>query len=246
MGVRTAVITGCLQGIGRETLRVFAENGYNVFACAYKKDEDYEDYCDRLSKDNTVDIQPCYFDMSDNEEIKKAVKEIQKKKTDIHALINIAGINRDAFFSMVTMKDMIETFQVNFFSQIVFSQYISKLMIRNNTKGSIVFTSSTAALDGISGQTAYAASKAALIGAMRCMAIELGQNGIRVNAVAPGVIKSPMTDKLPDEIIEDRRERINLRRLGKTEDVANAFLFLSSEESSHITGQVIRIDGGIR
>ncbi len=243
---KTAMITGCLQGIGRETLRVFAGNGANVFACAYKKDDEFEDYCAELARSNSVNIYPVYFDMSDNDAVKSAVKDIQKLKTEIHALINIAGINKDAYFSMVTMNDMQDTFQVNFFSQIVLSQYISKLMIRNKTKGSIVFTSSTAALDGIAGQTAYASSKAALIGAMRCMAVELGANGIRVNAVAPGVIKSPMTDKLSDEIIEERKTKINLHRLGETTDVANTFLFLASELSSHITGQVIRIDGGTR
>ncbi len=246
MGERTAVITGCLQGIGKEALRVFAENDYNVYACAYQNNQEFEDYCQLLRSKHSVDITPIYFDMSDNDAIKAAVKEIQKEKKEIHALINIAGINRDAYFSMVSMTDMMETFQVNFFSQIVFSQYISKMMIRNKTKGSIVFTSSTAALDGIVGQTSYASSKAALIGAMRCMAIELGNSGIRVNAVAPGVIKSPMTDKLSEDIIEDRKEKINLHRLGDTTDVANLYLFLASELSSHITGQVIRIDGGTR
>ena len=243
---KTAVITGCLQGIGRETLRVFAENGANVYACVYKQSDEFDSFCENLNKKTHTKIVPLYFDMNSIEEIKGAVKTIMSRKEEIDAVINIAGVTKDALFPMITATDMLETFQINYFSQIILTQYLIKIMNRNKTKGSVVFTSSTAALDGISGQTTYAASKAALIGAMRCMAIEYGERGIRVNAVAPGVIKTPMTDKLSSGIIEDRERKMNLHRIGKASEVANVYLFLASDLSSHITGQVIRIDGGTR
>lgn len=239
------VITGCLQGIGRETLRVFAEHGANAFACAYAPDDEFEDFCKDLARENGVRITPVYCDMSDNDNIKEAARAIQREKVEINGLVNIAGINRDALFGMISYQDMMDTFQVNVFSQIIFSQYIVKLMQRNKTRGSIAFTSSITAMDGNEGQTTYGASKAALIGAMKTMAIELGKSGIRVNAVAPGVIKSPMTDKLEQGVIDKGIRRMEIPRLGKASEVAELYMFLMSDLSSHVTGQTIRIDGGI-
>ncbi len=243
---KNIVVTGCLQGIGKETLRVLAEHGANVFACAYKKTDEFERYCRELTEKNNVIIWPVYLDMMDNNSIKEGAKVIQKEKQEIHGLINIAGINKDAFFNMVTYQDMVDTFQVNFFSQIIFSQYIVKLMQRKQTAGSIAFTSSITAFDGNEGQLSYGASKAALIGAMKTMALELGKSGIRVNCVAPGVIKTPMTAALEQEIIDKKVRTMDIPRMGTAEEVANLFMFLMSDLSSHISGQTIRVDGGIR
>lgn len=243
---KNIVVTGCLQGIGQETLKNLTENGANVFACAYKQTEEYEQLCKNLSESNKVSVWPVYFDMMDNESIKKAAKIIQSQKVEIHGLINIAGINKDAFFNMVTYQDMLDTFQVNFFSQIIFSQYIVKLMQRNKTQGSIAFTSSITAIDGNEAQLSYGASKAALIGAMKTMALELGKTGIRVNAIAPGVIKTPMTESLNENVIEKKVRTMDMPRLGEAEEVANLFMFLMSDLSSHISGETIRVDGGIR
>lgn len=243
---KNIVVTGCLQGIGRETLRVLAEHGANVFACAYKQTDEYEAFCKNLSEKSQVSIWPVYFDMMDNASIKNGAKAIQSQKVEIHGLINIAGINRDAFFNMVSYQDMLDTFQVNFFSQIILSQYIVKLMQRKQTAGSIVFTSSITALDGNEGQLSYGASKAALIGAMKTMALELGKTGIRVNAIAPGVIATPMTAPLDKSILDRKIKTMDIPRLGTPEEVADVLMFLMSDLSRHITGQVIRIDGGIR
>lgn len=242
---KNIVVTGCLQGIGKATLTTFAENGANVFACAYQKNDEFEEYCDKLSKQNGVQILPIYFDMFDNDSIKEAAREIQKAKMEIHGLVNIAGITRDAFFNMLTYRDLVDTFQVNVFSQIVFSQYIVKLMQRHRTEASIVFTSSITALDGNAGQVAYGASKAALLGAMRSMALELGNTGIRVNAVCPGVIKTPMTANLSEQVIAEKEKTMEIPRLGEAQEVADVFMYLVSDLSSHISGQTIRVDGGI-
>lgn len=242
---KNIVVTGCLQGIGRETLRALAENGANVFACAYKQTKEFEQYCNELAMNNSVSVWPVYFDMMDNNSIKEAAKTIQSQKVEIHGLVNIAGINKDAFFNMVTYQDMLDTFQVNFFSQIIFSQYIVKLMQRKKTAGSIAFTSSITAFDGNEAQLSYGASKAALVGAVKTMALELGKTGIRVNAIAPGVIKTPMTESLDEGVIDKKVKTMDIPRMGEAKEVADLFMYLMSDLSSHISGQTIRVDGGI-
>lgn len=242
---KNIVVTGCLQGIGRGTLKVLAENGAGVFACAYKRTDEYEQFCMELAQKNSVPIWPVYFDMMSNDAVREAAKEIRSQKVEIHGLVNIAGINKDAFFPMVSYQDMLDSFQVNFFSQIVFSQYIVKLMQRRKTAGSIAFTSSITAFDGNEAQLSYGASKAALVGAMKTMALELGKSGIRVNAVAPGVIRTPMTEALGENVIEKKIRTMDMPRMGTAEEVANTFLFLMSDLSGHISGQTIRVDGGI-
>ena len=242
---KTIIITGCLQGIGKETMAVFARNRANIIACSYREDEEFVGDCERLAKENGIEIVPLYFDMSDNEAVKKAAKQIISWKKEIHGLVNIAGMNRDAYFSMLSYQDLYDTFQVNFFAQILFTQYIVRWMQRKKTKGSIVFTSSITALAGSEGQVAYGASKAALIGAMRSMAIELGKDGIRVNAVAPGVIDSPMTRQLDEALLGERVMKMDIPRLGRADEVSNLYLFLVSDLACHITGQVMRVDGGM-
>lgn len=241
---KTAVVTGCLQGIGRSVMRLFAENEVNIIACAYQQTEEFEGYIAELAQKNGVIIKAVYFDMADNDAIKNAAREIQKLKMPLDILVNVAGITRDANFQMVTAAQMEETFQVNFFSQVWFAQYITKLLLRNNG-GSIVFTSSISGLDGNEGQLAYAASKAAICAAVKTMSKELAPKGIRVNAVAPGVIKTPMTDVLPQEILDHKIESCSLQRIGLPEEVAQVVLYLCSEQSSYVTGQIIRVDGGI-
>ncbi len=243
---KNIVVTGCLQGIGKATLEKIAQNGANVFACAYQQNEEFEGFCDALAKENGVRVIPIYFDMADIASVKEAAKSIQKFKMEIHGLVNIAGINRDSYFNMISYQDMVDTFQVNVYSQIILSQYIVKLMQRYKTEGSIVFTSSITALDGNAGQVTYGASKAALLGAMRSMALELGTSGIRVNAVCPGVIKTPMTEKLSKEVIESKEKMMEIPRLGEADEVADVFMYLMSDLSTHISGQTIRVDGGIR
>lgn len=243
---KTYVITGCLQGIGRSTLDTFCANGANVFACAMNETEEFMAHVEELKQTYGVNVIPVFFDMMDNGQIKDAARVIQKKKLPVDGLVNIAGLNRDALFPMVTMEQLQTTFQVNFFAQVLFSQYIVKLMQRNPSEcKTVVNIASIAGIEGNVGQLAYASSKAALIAATKTMALELGEKGIRVNAIAPGVIETPMTEALSDEVIERKMKHIELDRLGKPEEVANLIMYLSSDLSSHVTGQVIRVDGGI-
>ncbi|MFJ5452872.1 SDR family NAD(P)-dependent oxidoreductase [Pectobacterium jejuense] len=241
---KNAVITGCLQGIGKATLEVFASQGANVFACCQAEDESFTQYIAELSDKYGVEIIPVYFDLFDEEAIKKGAGLIQKSKKPIDILVNVAGVTLDAFFHMATMDQMKNTFAINFFSQMFFTQYITKLMLRNK-KGSVINISSISALDGNPGQLSYASSKAALIASTKTLSAELGPQGIRVNAVAPGVIETAMTENLSQEVIERQMARCNLKRLGTAEEVAKVILFLASDTASYITGQVVRIDGGM-
>ncbi|RUS02451.1 SDR family NAD(P)-dependent oxidoreductase [Pectobacterium polaris] len=241
---KNAVITGCLQGIGRATLEAFAREGANVFACCQTEDSAFNDYLFDLSEKYRVEVIPVYFDFLDEDEIKKGVAVIQKSKKPIDVLVNVAGVTLDAFFHMITMEQMKKTFAVNFFSQMFFTQYITKLMLRQK-KGSVINVSSISALDGNPGQLSYSASKAALIAATKTLSAELAPQGIRVNAVAPGVIQTAMTANLPQEVVDRQMARCELKRLGLPEEVAKAILYLASDASSYITGQVVRIDGGM-
>lgn len=241
---KTAVITGCLQGIGRATMDDFAENGANIFACCLHETEEFIQHIQELKDRYQVDIIPIYFDLMNDESIKQAAREIQKEKRPIDILVNIAGMTQDALFQMVTMEQMKNIYQVNFFSQILFSQYIVKLMLKNSS-GSVINISSISALDGNPGQLVYASSKAAIIAATKTMSAELAPKGIRVNAIAPGVIDTAMTAVVPQEAMDRQLSRSNLKRVGKPLEVANAILYLASDLSSFVTGQTIRVDGGI-
>lgn len=243
---KTAVITGCLQGIGRSTLDVFASNGANVFACCQFETPEFIEHVKYLSNKYHVEIIPIYFDMMDNNQIIQAARTIQEYKKRIDILVNIAGIAKDALFHMITIEQMQMTFQINFFAQIIFSQYITKLMLRNGTgKGSVITISSIAAIDGNIGQLAYASSKAALIAATKTMASELGPKGIRVNSVAPGIIATEMTKTMPPDEMKRHMNRSKLKRSGKPEEVANVIMFLASDKADFITGEIFRVDGGI-
>lgn len=243
---KNVVITGALQGIGKATLEYFAQNGANVWACALKPSEEFENFCKELETKHSVWVKPVYFDLTNADEMKAAVKSIQSTKQPVDALINIAGMAKDAIFHMVTMDTLKLVFEVNYFSQMQFSQYITKLMLRNPNPSSVVFVSSISAIDGNAGQLAYGSSKAALIGAMKTMSKELASKGIRVNCIAPGVINTDMNKVVPQEVIDEKIKTMDIKRMGEPEEVASVLAFLASDLSKHITGQVIRIDGGIK
>lgn len=243
---KNIVVTGTIQGIGRATLDYFAQNHANVWACALQSSEEFEAHCQQLAQENGVWVKPVYFNLLDQEQIKAAVKEIMKDKQPVDGLVNIAGMTKDAIFHMVSMDDLHRVFEVNFFSQIYFTQSITKLMLRNPNKSSVVFVSSISAIDGNVGQLSYGASKAALIGAMKTLSKELASKGIRVNCIAPGVIDTDMNKVVPQDLLAERLQRTDLRRIGTPEEVASTLAFLISDLSAHITGQVLRIDGGRR
>ena len=242
---KNAVVTGCLRGIGKKTLETFAEQGANVWACAQQADEEFEKFCADLAQRMGTWIKPIYFDLTDTDAIKAGLKAIMSDRQPVDVLVNVAGFTKDAIFHMTSMEQLKFVFEVNYFSQILISQYITKLMVRQK-RGSVINIASISGWDGSRGQLAYSSSKAALIGATRTMSRELAQQGIRVNAIAPGVIDTDMNAVVPEGVIAGHIKGMSIPRMGSSGEVANAILFLASDLSSYMTGQIIRVDGGMK
>jgi 3-oxoacyl-[acyl-carrier protein] reductase len=241
---KNAVVTGCLKGIGYATMELFARNGANIWACCQYEDPGFESRVKELAAENNVWIKPLCFDLLDPEQIKTAAYSIRDAKLPVDILVNVAGMTHDALFQMTTMEQMRKVFEVNFFSQMLLTQYITKYMLRQKS-GSVINISSISAIDGNPGQLSYTASKAAIIGATKTLSAELAGSGVRVNALAPGVIRTDMTQSMPPEVLAKLMAKSDLKHVGLPGEVAGVILFLASEMSSYITGQVIRVDGGI-
>ena len=242
---KTAVITGCNRGIGKAMLDVFARNGAEIWACIRKLDDSFTGYIEVLAKETGVTISPVCFDLADVEQVKAGVKMITSAKQPVDVLINNAGINYTSLFQMTPIDKMKEVFDINFFSQMLLTQSISRLMVRQKG-GSIINIASSAAIEGNEGRTAYASSKAAMICSTKVLAKELSAYNIRVNAIAPGLTQTDMmVESTPEDALESTLQRICLKRVGEPEEIANVALFLSSGLSSYMTGQVLRVDGGM-
>ena len=242
---KNAVITGCNRGIGFATLKLFAEKGCNVWACVRCENKEFEKKAETIAKENNVWIKPVYFDLGNSEEIKAGIKQIRENKEKIDILVNNAGIEQQGgFFQMTPMAVFEKIFKINVFAQIEFSQYITKLMMRHKA-GSVINLSSCAGIDMTGGYMAYSASKAAIISVTKTMASELINYGIRVNAIAPGIVETQMSRGLTDEARENTKNSSLMNRIGEPEEIAEAIAFLASDASSYMTGQVLRVDGGM-
>lgn len=242
---KNIVLTGCNRGMGRAMLELFAENGADVWACARARTDEFERFLREIAAKHGVEIRPVYFDLSDNEQIKSAFGTIRSAKIAPDILVNNAGISLNALCAMTTMKNFADVFQVNFFGPMLLTQYVSKLMMKARS-GSIVNIASTAGIDPTPGRTAYGASKAALISATQTLAVELGEYGIRANVVAPGITETDMAaETMTEAVVEESIAMTMLKRIGQPVDVARAALFLASDLSSYVTGQVLRVDGGL-
>lgn len=242
---KTAVVTGCNRGIGKSILDVFANNGANIWACIRQPDDRFTEYVLALSKKTGVTINQVYFDFSEIDEIKTGVKTILSKKKAVDVIVNNAGVIFTSLFQMTSIDKMKEIFNINYFSQMLFTQILVRSMVRQGS-GAIVNISSSAAIEGNEGRTAYAASKAAIIVSTKVMAKELASNKIRVNAIAPGLTETDMMiESTSEDALDKTLKRTCLKRVGRPEEIANVVLFLSSDLSSYMTGQVLRVDGGM-
>ena len=242
---KTAVVTGCNRGIGKRILEIFSENGASVFACVRNINDEFKLYVNDLEKKFGNKITPIKLDLSYEDQTKDAANDILKSNKPIDILVNNAATIHTAIFQMTSIKKLKEIFEIDFFSQTVFTQYILKSMIKNK-KGSILYVSSSSALDGNEGRSAYSSAKAAMISQAKVLSRELGIYNIRVNAIAPGLTDTDMMKQnTPKEIIKDVISRTSLKRVADAKEIANAALFLSSDLSTYITGQVVRVDGGM-
>jgi 3-oxoacyl-[acyl-carrier protein] reductase len=225
-------------------LAAFAASGANVWAHARELTPEFKSLCEETAAKSGVEVWPLGFELTDYDAMKSAVKEIMASKRPVDGLVNNAGITHNALFQMSRIEDLRGQMEVNFIAPYIFTQYILKLMVKNQ-KGAVVNIASTAGLDGNSGKSAYGASKAALIAMTKSIAKEMGSNGIRVNCIAPGITETEMLSTMPEQVVRETRDATDLRRAALPSDIAQAAVFLVSDLSAYMTGQVVRIDGGM-
>ena len=238
---KVIIITGGAGGIGKETAKLLAKEGAKVVIFDINEDRLTEA---KKEIEKYGIVKAIKADVTDFKSVSDAVNKIYEKFGKIDVLINNAGITRDGFLSKMDLEDWNKVIAVNLTGVFNTTKAVVPYMLERG-KGNIISISSVVGVYGNIGQTNYAASKAGIIGMTKTWAKELGRKGIRANAVAPGFIKTEMTAKVPEKVINIMIEKTPLGRMGEPEDVANLLLFLSSDESSFINGQVIGVDGGL-
>lgn len=240
---KNVIITGTNRGIGKKEMELFAREGANIWAHARKKTPEFIKLINSISTENKVTITPIYCDMTNKIEVKDCVKQILDSKKKVDALVNNIGVAHGKLFQMTSIDEIRKIYEVNLFSIMEFTQMISRLMVRQKS-GSIINMASISGLDLHSGNCAYGTSKAALIAFTKTLSAELSPIGIRVNAIAPGLTDTDMAKLMEDKAKRSMINQSSMNRLGKPEEIAEVALFLASDKSSFITGQVIRCDGG--
>lgn len=243
-----AIITGTNRGIGLEVLKEFAVRGCNIWAASRqpKENKEYESLLNEISQENGVTVTPVCFDMSNEESIKNAFKEIYKTKIPVDILVNVAGVVNAELFQMTKMETVRNTFEVNFFGPVYLTQLVLKSMIRNKS-GSIINVGSIAGLDANPTNCTYGSSKAALMHFTKILASEVGKSGIRVNAVALGPTNTEMIKVVENAVGEEAMlSRCAMERCAEPSEIAKVIAFLAGDEASFINGQIIRIDGGAK
>ena len=241
---RAAVVTGGSRGIGRAVCLALAKQGCNVVV-NYCHGEAAAAETAALCKEQGVDAVTVQADVSTAEGCKKLFEEAVNAFGRVDILVNNAGITRDNLILRLSEEDFDTVLNANLKGAFLCCKEAARRMVRQRY-GRIVNLSSVVGLRGNAGQTNYSASKAGLIGLTKSLAKELASRNVTVNAVAPGITETDMMKAVPKEVIDPMIARIPLRRLGQPEDIANAFVFLASEEASYITGVVLSVDGMAR
>lgn len=239
---KVALVTGAAQGIGKAVSLLLARNGADIVVSDinFEKAEETAKEVELIgSKALAIKVNVAHLG-----EVEQMVETILEKFGKIDILVNNAGITRDKLILRMTEEDWDMVLDVNLKGTFNCTKAVIRYMAKQKS-GKIVNIASVVGEMGNAGQVNYSASKAGVIGLTKTIAREFAQRGINVNAIAPGYIETPMTDVLPDKVKEELRRLIPMERLGKPEDVAEAVLFLVSDASSYITGQVLNVNGGI-
>lgn len=238
---KIALVTGAARGIGNKTVERFAEEGSIVYA-SDRTEGKLDEFAEEIGKKTGSKVIPLYFDVTDEAGAKNAIMRIKKEQGRLDILVNNAGIMRDNVIGMIGQQLMRDVFDVNVFAVINMIQLANKLMSRQKS-GAIINISSIVGMEGAAGQLVYSASKGAVAALTKAASKELAPNGIRVNAVAPGLINTGLLQAIGEEKIQSNLKNIKMGRLGEPSDVANVILFLASDLSAYVTGEVIGIDG---
>ena len=240
---KTVLITGASRGIGKGIASVFAEHGANV-VFTYSSSLDAANALETELQALGIQAKGYQSNAADFEQAQELVKNVLADFNTIDVLINNAGITKDNLLMRISEEDFDKVIEVNLKSVFNLTKAVQRTMLKQRY-GSIINMSSVVGLKGNAGQSNYAASKAGIIGFSKSVALELGSRNIRCNVIAPGFIETEMTAKLSEEVVAEWRAGIPLKRGGTPNDVANACVFLASDLSSYITGQVINVDGGM-
>lgn len=239
---KVCFITGASRGIGMETARRFAEEGAILYITDYQEGS-LAPLVDELKGKYDTDVTPLYFDVTDERAAKAAIMSVKKGHGRLDVLVNNAGVMKDNVIGMIGQKLINDVFNINVFSVINMIQLANKLMSRQKA-GCIINISSIVGLEGAAGQLVYSASKGAVAALTKAAAKELAPNGIRVNAVAPGLINTGLLQAIGENKIQENLKNIKMGRLGEPIDVANVLVFLASDLAGYVTGEIIGINGG--
>ena len=240
---KNVIITGASRGIGKGILELFVKNGANV-AFSYIGDSDQAKSIEADFSNHKQKVVSYMSDASNFEQSQKLIDDVVNDFGSIDVLVNNAGITIDNLLMRMSEEDFQRVIDVNLKSVFNTTKAILRTMLKQRS-GSIINMSSVVGVKGNAGQSNYSASKAGMIGFTKSMALELGSRNIRCNCIAPGFIETEMTEKLSDDVVQTWRDSIPLKRGGSANDVANAALFLASDLSSYVTGQVINVCGGM-
>ncbi len=240
---KVAIITGASRGIGSGIAKVFAQQGAHV-AFTYSSSAESALVLENELLARGVKAKGYQSNAGSFEEAQQLVDTVIADFGTVDVLINNAGITKDNLLMRMSEEDFDKVIEINLKSVFNMTKAVQKIMLKNRY-GSIVNMSSVVGVKGNAGQANYAASKAGMIGFTKSIALELGSRNIRCNAIAPGFIETEMTAKLNPDVVQGWRDSIPLKRGGTPEDVANACLFLASDMSAYVTGQVLNVDGGM-
>ena len=240
---KTVLITGASRGIGNGIATVFAEHGANV-VFTYSSSVDAANALETKLQTMGVQAKGYQSNAADFTQAQELVENVLADFSKIDVLINNAGITKDNLLMRITEEDFDKVIEVNLKSVFNLTKAVQRSMLKQR-QGSIINMSSVVGVKGNAGQSNYAASKAGIIGFSKSVALELGSRNIRCNVIAPGFIETEMTAQLSEDVVAGWRAGIPLKRGGTPNDVANACVFLASDLSSYITGQVINVDGGM-
>ena len=240
---KTVLITGASRGIGNGIATVFAEHGANV-VFTYSSSVDAANALETKLQTMGVQAKGYQSNAADFTQAQELVENVLADFSTIDVLINNAGITKDNLLMRITEEDFDKVIEVNLKSVFNLTKAVQRTMLKQR-QGSIINMSSVVGVKGNAGQSNYAASKAGIIGFSKSVALELGSRNIRCNVIAPGFIETEMTAQLSEDVVAGWRAGIPLKRGGTPNDVANACVFLASDLSSYITGQVINVDGGM-